>query len=306
MNEKIRVLAPAKLNLSLQVYDARPDGFHSLSSLFQTVSLYDEITIKKTDKESELMVSSVFQGEKFDLPEKNTISYAVELFRKQTGVLTGLSVELKKMIPSGAGFGGGSSDGASVLRGLDYYFKTNLSKRIMLELAAKIGSDVPFFLCGGTALITGRGEFVKPVKKAIESFFVIIWPNVHCSTPQAFRWLDECRMNVQNGKYEKQTFSYLSDLEQIKRVEQKPNNWYFINSFEVPVIEKLKPVGSALSDLKKSGAFVTSLTGSGSGVFGIYENQQLAEDAFNKLKDLWKFCWLVQTVSNLSDIQKVE
>ena len=306
MNEKIKVLAPAKLNLSLQVYNARPDGFHSLSSLFQTVSLYDEIIIKQTEKEEEILVTATLNGDVFALPLKNTISYAVELFRKQTGILTGLTVELKKTIPSGAGFGGGSSDGASVLRGLDYLFETKLSKSDMLKMAAKIGSDVPFFIYGGTALITGRGEFVKPVKNASENYFVLIWPNVHCSTPEAFRWLDEWRLNVQNTSKEMQNISYLSDLEQIKRVEQKPNKWYFTNSFEIPIVEKLKPVGSALLDLQNSGAVKACLTGSGSGVFGIYENQQVAENAFKKLKDVWSSCWLVQTVSNLSEIQKVE
>ena len=158
MQKSLQLKAPAKLNLFLEVTGKRPDGFHALESVFQTISLYDDITISLKDSRG---VDFSCRPESLQTPDNLAVK-AAEAFFTATGLQAGVHISLEKGIPAQAGLGGGSSDAAAVLKGLNDLFDRPLDKSALLTLGASLGSDVPFFICGGTALVTGRGEFVEP------------------------------------------------------------------------------------------------------------------------------------------------
>ena len=154
MSCSARVIAPAKLNLHLKVLPKRQDGYHDIESIFQKIPLYDELLIEMVDNNYECQVSSP----DFVLPLENTLTLAYKVFIAETGLTNGVKVSLKKRIPSGAGMGGGSSDAAAMLRGLQKLFNVSLSDAQLQRAASKIGSDVFFFLSDETekdvALVT--------------------------------------------------------------------------------------------------------------------------------------------------------
>ena len=150
----MRVTAPCKINLHLRVLERRRDGFHDIESVFQLISLADELSVSMAGDDRSCEVVSPLMA----LPRENTITAAVDAFRKKTGIAKGLRIKVSKRVPSGAGLGGGSSDAASVLMALDRMFGTALPRPELASMAASIGSDVPFFLCGGAAVVEGRGR----------------------------------------------------------------------------------------------------------------------------------------------------
>ncbi|MDR1748509.1 MAG: 4-(cytidine 5'-diphospho)-2-C-methyl-D-erythritol kinase, partial [Spirochaetaceae bacterium] len=158
--------APAKLNLSLRVLPlhtaqgGRTDGYHDIESLFQRISLKDTLEISAGGQQGECVIESPLMT----LPVNNTITAAVAEFRRYTGIKDGLHIKVMKHIPDGAGLGGGSSDAAAVLRGLNQLFEAGLSVQVMLSLGAAVGSDVPFFLSSPCAVVTGRGEKLTPLE----------------------------------------------------------------------------------------------------------------------------------------------
>ena len=148
MEKEVRALAPAKINLHLRVYGRRLDGFHGLRSVFQAISLADEIIVRSLKQPERIEIDGVFDCQ----PEKTTFYRAIVAFRETTDIRDGISVSVRKAIPAGGGLGGGSSDAASTLLALDGLFDTHLGSGELTGIGAGIGSDVPFFLHGGSGL----------------------------------------------------------------------------------------------------------------------------------------------------------
>lgn len=275
-------LAPAKLNLSLKVLPKRADGFHNIESIFQKIRLCDELTVKRSASAG---CSLHVQG--MDLPADNTVQKAYTLFTEVTQIREGIAVDLVKHIPSGAGMGGGSSDAAALLRALNSLFSAGLSQDILVKIAEKVGSDVPFFLYGDCAVVSGRGEIVRPINGRRDLFFVVICPDVHSSTKEAYALVDEWYMNNSISKVD---WPSLDELEGVYK--QPVGEWTFANSFTYPLINRYPEIQIALAAITDSGADFVDMTGSGSTVFGVFDARGKAQDAYNRLASCFKHCYL--------------
>jgi 4-diphosphocytidyl-2-C-methyl-D-erythritol kinase len=168
---RLRLMAPAKINWTLEVIGRRPDGFHEVKTILQTIDLCDSLELETA---SELTLAAT--GEGLPPPQENLTTRAARLLQESTGYSGGARIRLTKTIPVAAGLGGGSSDAAAALRGLDRLWGLALPHERLVELAAEVGSDVPFFLRGGTALAEGRGERMAPLPDAPRTAILVVVP----------------------------------------------------------------------------------------------------------------------------------
>ena len=281
MDKAIRVSAPCKINLHLRVLDRRADGYHDIESVFQLVSLADGLSVSIAGDSGECRVVSPCM----ELPPVNTVSRAVELFREETGVREGLRIDLDKRIPSGAGLGGGSADGAAVLFALDRLFGTALDRAVMARMAAVIGSDVPFFLEGAAAIVEGRGERVTPVAAREDLYGVLVWPDVHSSTAEAYGLVDRWQAE---GRERGVDWPSVSELEGM--YHGPVGDWCFANSFTAPLEWRYPVIGDARRALIDAGAVFAEMSGSGSTVYGLFASSEAAEAAWRRLSVYWKQC----------------
>ena len=181
--DRLAVRCPAKLNLFLELHGRRPDGYHEIETVMQAVTLYDDIELSaRSDGQIVLECSDP------DLPAgpANLAWRAADILRRAVGLEAGVSISLTKRIPPGAGLGGGSSDAAGVLAGLNELFDLALSRQRLAELAGELGSDIPFFIDGGTAICRGRGEDVCPVPAARPTDYVICCPARQLATADVY------------------------------------------------------------------------------------------------------------------------
>ena len=274
MRESMTVLAPAKINLGLRVFPKRKDGYHDISSIFTTVSLCDRVTVSLYDDSEKNGCCTVecIGEKKIILPEDNTFTKAYKAFCVLTGNDRGVHVTVEKKIPAGGGLGGGSSDSSSFIKSIDALSGTHLGESDLDEVSGKVGSDVFFFthaLASGAsgrfaALVEGRGERIFPVRPRDDFSVLLVFPGEVVPTPYAYSLVDERR----------QDFYDAGDLEQI--FYRPVKDWCFRNDFTVPVAAKFPKIGYALDCLKKNGADFTDMSGSGSTVFGIFEDRDKA------------------------------
>jgi 4-diphosphocytidyl-2-C-methyl-D-erythritol kinase len=247
----MQLYAPAKINLSLQIKARREDGFHEIETLMAPISLADRLTIEQTDRKE----SIDFSCDDASLPagEDNLVVRAAKLFQKNTQTSGGLKILLEKKIPHGAGLGGGSSDAATTLLGLNELLATRLAEKDLMELAAQLGSDVPFFIVQSAAICRGRGEIVSPVKMPSALRLLLVKPDFGVPTPSAYaRWKDS--RELQGVDYASQEFFGVR----------------FTNDLERPVFEKfilLAYLKTWLREQAEVGAAL--LSGSGSTVFAV-------------------------------------
>ena len=286
MRTEICVTAPAKINIGLHVLPGCVNGFHRIESIFQTVTLFDTLVVRASEKNG-----CVVDCEGMELPSDNTISLSYTAFRSVTGIDNfGVRVELKKRIPSGGGLGGGSSDAAACIRAFETLNGITLSVRQLEAIASRIGSDVFFFLlCGaeGCAVVTGRGEIVKPIRARDDLCILLVFPDVHSSTKEAYALLDE---SFAAGKIA--PCPAYADLETVYTTPV--SGWSFVNSFTPSLVSRFPEIGFALNDLRRVGASYAEMSGSGSTVYGIFSSEEEAENARSVLASSWKGCIAVR------------
>ena len=187
----VAVTAPAKINLSLGVGSCRSDGFHTLATVYQAIGLYDRVTVRADDA-----VSVTVRGDSrtpvdgIPLDDSNIAVRAARLLAEHAGVESGVAIEIDKGIPVAGGMAGGSADGAATLLGCDHLWGLGTPREELLELAAELGSDVPFALVGGTAIGSGRGETVTPLMTLGEYWWVVLESENGLSTPAVYREFD--------------------------------------------------------------------------------------------------------------------
>ena len=280
MLDVARDCAPAKLNLHLEVYPKRSDGYHPIKSIFQTISLVDDLEVSLSGKS----LSCVVECDAMQLPVENTLTKTYRLFCQISGVTAGVRVKLTKRIPSGAGLGGGSSDAATFLLILNKMFDYPLGLNQLEEIANLVGSDVLFFLSGGAAIVTGRGDIVEPIKPREDFCIVVVYPDVHCSTPESYGLVDEY---FALGKTVNETA--LQDLE--KMYYEPISEWRFLNTFTNPVATKFPVIFDVMKSLENLGADYVQMSGSGSTVFGVFSNLEVGKDACTNLKRFWNKCY---------------
>lgn len=286
MRTEICVTAPAKINIGLHVLPGCVNGFHRIESIFQTVTLFDTLVVRASERKG-----CVVDCEGMELPNDNTISLSYTAFRSVTGIDNfGVRVELKKRIPSGGGLGGGSSDAAACIRAFETLNGITLSVRQLEAIASRIGSDVFFFLlCGaeGCAVVTGRGEIVKPIRARDDLCILLVFPDVRSSTKEAYALLDE---SFAAGKIA--PCPAYADLETVYTTPV--SGWSFVNSFTPSLVSRFPEIGFALDDLRRVGASYAEMSGSGSTVYGIFPSEEEAENARSVLASSWKGCIAVR------------
>ena len=289
MERELSARAYAKINFGLRVLPGRSDGFHGIESIFQTVDLFDELTLTETAEKGCFVHCSSMK-----LPENNTLTKAYNAFCEVAGTqVPGIKVELKKGIPSGGGLGGGSSDAAALTRMLEQLCNVRLSYSQLDYVASVTGSDVFFFMhCDekgrGCALVSGRGENVEKIQGRDDLFLVVIFPEVSSSTKEAYALVDEAftRGNVLVSPE-------FDELELVYR--RPPEKWTFINTFTPVISAKYQEIGRAIEALRALDCDYAEMSGSGSTVFGVFASRQLAESAVEKLAGSWN-CKLARTV----------
>jgi 4-diphosphocytidyl-2-C-methyl-D-erythritol kinase len=260
----------AKINLDLRILAVRPDGFHELATVFQTISLHDRIRVEAVDQDEPFQLTV----DDPDVPsdERNLITRAaIELWSAlgRAGTPRGVRISLSKQIPSRAGLGGGSADAAVALGALAVAWSASLSTHSWLDVAARLGSDVPFFLFGGTARGAGRGEILHPWVDAPPFEVVLATPSFGVSTADAFAWYD--------GDGAPRAAASAPDLEPATSWE----SWLETcrNDLQAVVVARYPPLQEILDSLYDGGAALALLSGSGSTVFGLFAHAAKADAA---------------------------
>lgn len=286
---RIEGRAPAKINLHLYVGWLRTDGFHEIHSLFQRISLSDQVKIDFSPWDDSLQnpakqsLSIRLQTAYGVSPEKDLIYRSVVAFCRAAKITGTFIISCVKHIPLNSGLGGGSSDAATTLILLNELFGFPLNQVDLVALGAGIGSDVPFFLYpdGAAAVVSGRGECVSPIWGGRKGYVVLASTGHRkLSTGSAFSVLDRLRSEVGIPPD-----PYISELDRVYR-EDHLSTWRFINSFQ-PVLELEDPdFCKLLEDFSRTRPDFLSLTGSGPWVFGIYSTREQAEDGQTALDSL--------------------
>lgn len=285
--KELTIPAYAKINLTLDVLGKRPDGYHDLSMVMQSVSLADQVIIRETGEEGFTLKTDLGF-----LPgaDKNIAGVAARAFARHTGAdLSGLEIELQKHIPVCAGTAGGSSDGAAVLRGLNRWFSCGLSLRHLAEIGEEVGSDVPYCMLGCTALAEGRGEKLTCLPALPDCHIVLCKPGFSVSTPELFRRIDELKL-----RFHPDTAGVLAALEEgdLAGVSRRMFNVFeeALPAQRRAVVEEIK------STLLSRGALGACMSGTGPTVFGIFDNAESARSVADELKQSYAETFLTKNV----------
>lgn len=270
--DKIYMKARAKVNLTLEILGKRPDNYHNLRSIFQKINLYDEIYVEKTET-NDLELNTNIE----ELNNENNIIYkAYVKIRERYPQITGVRVNLNKKIPMEAGMAGGSTDCASFLLAMNKLFDLKMNKKEIESIGKSLGADVVPCFYNQALLAEGIGEIITPINTNYKYYMIIIKPQISCSTKEMFRKIDEKGKILQKENSEN-VIKALKD----NNIELLSENLY--NIFE-EVIEEKDVIENIKKELIKNGAKGTLMTGSGSCVFGMFENKEKAKTAYDKLK----------------------
>lgn len=267
----IRVFAPAKINLVLRILDRRTDGYHNLWSLMQTVQVQDEITLALTGAHSGVTLRCDEPSLKTD--DSNLVSRAAVAVMAQSGRTGGLDITLAKRIPMGAGLGGGSSDAAATIIGLNQLFNLGWSAEQMAHIGQTLGSDVSFFFFAPSATVAGRGEQVVPIRIKGTRWVVLVNPGFPVETKWAYQQLTANRAAVVPLSQSHAMLEHASELgwEQVLEAAE--------NDFEGPVFKAYPLLQEIKHRLLALEADVALLSGSGATVFGVFRNEAKARQA---------------------------
>ncbi len=276
----MRIFAPAKVNLFLRIVGRRSDGYHLLYSLMAPVSLYDAIEIqaeRRAQNESRVTLTC----DKPDLPtdQSNLACRAALLICRATDTTATMRIDLQKNIPAGAGLGGGSSDAAAVLKALNRLLSLGLNVSQLCQLAAQIGTDVPFFIPCGLARVSGVGEILTPLAPLPRRWLVIVVPSIAVSTPWAYRRFDELSPDVECLPADLDVECPPADSTLQITAQQWPDVGVFVNDLEQAVLPEHPLIAQSKRRLLELGAEMALMSGSGSAVFGVFAQHFQAQQA---------------------------
>jgi len=286
----ITLLAPAKINLTLEVLAQRPDGYHEIRSVIQAINLGDTLRF------------SLSRNVEFrcDMPgwtpEESLVSRAVSLLQETTGCTKGATVEVDKRIPLMSGLGGDSSDAAAVLKGLNELWELGLSRTELLELAPQLGSDVAFFLQGGTALVEGRGEMVTPLPLLPHMWVVLVVPSVGREPGKTKRLYDSLDVaHFTDGQVTERLVAVL-------RAGSEFTPSLLFNTFENITFDRSSELDVYRSHIMKIGTKNVHLAGSGPAMFTLLKDKAEAEDLHIRLHQQGMETYLSDTVSTAQQV----
>lgn len=285
--------APAKINLGLKILGKRADGYHDILSLFQTVDLCDELALSDAEAPGfSCDVPTVPNG-----PE-NLVLKAELAFREAVGGGKPVRFTLRKRIPVGAGLGGGSSDAAAALRGMKrVYGDDTVTDDVLASCAARLGSDVPFLLYGGTAVVSGRGEKMTPVEWPFDFTYVIVYPGFSVSTAWAYDHVK--RYSGDDGEYGAMVRNLAAgNLESGEFFRALSNDFEEVVYPEYPVLQEMRAI------MRGEGADAALLTGSGSSMFGVFEDPDGADWCARAFRASGYDVWTVRALTMNTDTRK--
>jgi 4-diphosphocytidyl-2-C-methyl-D-erythritol kinase len=262
------IFPQAKINLGLHVTEKRPDGYHNIETIFYPIDFRDALEIVSAGRNAKEDILTVTGIQIEGSHENNLVITAVRKFR-EVHYFPAVKIHLHKAIPSGAGLGGGSSDAASTLKVINRSLGFPLSSQVLKAIALSIGSDCPFFIDSKPSFATGRGEILKPVDLSLKGFYIILVnPGISISTREAY---ENCLPENPEKK--------LSDI-----IYQPVHLWkdIIINDFEKYVFRKYPEIGEIKERLYRSGAIYSSMSGSGSTLYGIFSGKPESDPAVEK------------------------
>lgn len=283
---KVKVKAPAKINLSLDVLRRRADGYHDVSMVMQAVSLYDYVTVEALDTRG----IEIF----CDYPDvpcnKKNIAYkcAEAFFNYTKAENTGIKITIEKNIPAQAGLAGGSADGAAVITALNKLFSTYLKEDELCEIGSKVGADIPFCILGGTKLASGTGTTLKKMINMPKCNIVICKPDFSVSTAEAYARIDKAGLSHPEFTAEMVKAIYARDIWMVTTS--------MLNDFEIAL--NLDGINEIKKLMLKNKALGSCMSGSGSAVFGVFNNIKKAEKCMEKLKEKYNYVFLCEPVKH--------
>lgn len=279
--------APAKINLGLKILYQREDGYHNILSIFQTVNLYDDLEITFSENPG---LSCVYP----DIPigSGNLVVKAENLFREQYNNIPRVHFTLTKRIPLGGGLAGGSSDAAATLRGLRAFHGVDVSDRELEECACKLGSDVPFLMKGGTAVVSGRGEVHIDVTWPFNFTYVLIYPNFAVSTTWAYE-------NIEKIGYDYDSYQKITEKLITNTLEPEELFAVLENDFEDTIFKRYPNLRTVKTQLIRNGARSALLTGSGSTMLGVFDDEETARHCVKMMKPMENDTYTIFIVKNV-------
>lgn len=264
--------SPAKINLRLEILGKRTDGYHEIRTIFQKISFYDDITLKVSPQKC---IKVTVDDPSIPSDDKNLAYKAAFLLMEDQKISAGVSIYIKKKIPSGAGLGGGSSNAATTLQGLNRLFELNLKDKYLQQLSMSLGADIPFFLSRtGTALATGIGEKIKPFNLQTKLWFLLIFPDFSISTSWAYNTYSKYNLLTKRKKNIRLK-NFIRTFETVIPL--------LLNDFESVVIPLYPEIKTIKDNLIRAGAAGSLLSGSGSSVFGVFSTKEDTKKALAKL-----------------------
>jgi 4-diphosphocytidyl-2-C-methyl-D-erythritol kinase len=257
--EEIKVESPSKINIGLNVVEKRNDGFHNLQTVFYPLLLADKLVFQKSDN-----LKLISDSKKIEELNDNLILEAIKLIENETGLKIKVKISLEKNIPIGAGLGGGSSNAAATLKGINKLYELKLDYKNISDLALKLGSDVPFFLSAVPSYGESRGEKLIPLNLEIQYPILVINPGINISTRWAFEKIIQSKPNYNLIQLLSGKLDFTEIRNQVK------------NDFEPIVFKEYPVIGKIKKDLYEKGANFALMSGTGSTVYGIFSNLQKA------------------------------
>lgn len=277
--KKYKLKSPAKINLTLEIIKKLPNGFHELRSvMLKLENLYDEIEVIIDENKSGIKI--ICSDKKVPKDKKNICFKAAKKFLEESGKSSGIRIYIKKNIPIGAGLGGGSSNGAAVLLALNDYFRKPLNQKRLIEIAAEVGKDIPFFLeKEKIAYVSGTGETIQPIRHLFRYPILLVYPNVEISTAWAYGELDKILWFMSDKGRKNITCQLISAIKKDKNI-----SGYIYNDFKALAVKTCPETETILNSLKAFGASGTGVTGKGPTAFGIFKDYKDADKAAKIIK----------------------
>jgi 4-diphosphocytidyl-2-C-methyl-D-erythritol kinase len=285
----------AKINWQLKIIGKRDDGFHDIFTVFQTISLHDNLTFSESET-----LQLTCNDSNIPTDNSNLILKAAEILQKKFAIKQGAKIHLEKIIPSPGGLGGGSSDCAIALLGLVKLWNIEVENSELAKIGGDLGSDVPFFFHGGTAIGSGRGNDISPIEDVEEKFIVLVTPNVDVSTAEAYQRVKSSRLTKARSKR-------ILELCRDEAKKLKDKQFVLYNDFACSVFELYPEVSRVKNTLLSTGAKTVLLSGSGASVFAVYSDLQTQENAVKYISNEldWKI-FAVETISSNHYLKSVK
>ena len=272
--DRILLKSFSKVNVGLKILNKRRDGYHNIHTVFQEIDFHDNIILKKRN-------SGCYFTSNVDWLSNNESNLCVKAWQclvDRFGI-AGINIELQKNIPPGSGLGGGSSNAACILKGLIQLYNLNISLNNLLKIGSSIGADVPFFIKGGCQIGSGIGDRLVKVDHSIKNTFLLVMPDIHIDTKTTFKKFKKIL------DYNKEKVNFANFIEKDKFLFK-----FFENDFETIIVPAYPEIGQIKKKLLSYGAVFSSLSGTGSTVYGVFDDEAKAISAESLFKVHYKTC----------------